>query len=235
MSSFLCETICLLLHQICYKTGKLWKREIILGIWDVKVHKEWPLRAHVRAGRLHTQHYSGCSAQIPVQKQRLRAAFDGFHGEIKAAGKRASRAGWRFLNLPVFCYFSCHLSTSLMLCAVKAPMKTWMLLGPQWGWERCQLCSCSCPELCAGVRGNVQNWRQRWHLGLVKSGGRYPEQQPSRPSAVLRLPGSSLTERPESLCLGQEPAFWNTYKSCAWSHETNQRSHVTFHNLKPWG
>lgn len=51
------------------------------------------------------------------------ATFYEFHGEIKAAGKHASGASWRFLNLPVFCYFSSLLSVALMLCAVKAHIK----------------------------------------------------------------------------------------------------------------
>lgn len=52
------------------------------------------------------------------------------------------------------------------------------------------------------------------------------------------LPAPSLyppsAERTEPLCLGQESAFLNIYKSCASSQETSQRSHVTFHDLKPW-
>lgn len=88
--------------------------------------KNGPLRAPVCTSAQGTSHaalqWLLCS-NTHLKTETEKATLYEFHGEIKAAGKHASGASWRFQNLPVFCYFSSLLSTSFMLCAVKAHMK----------------------------------------------------------------------------------------------------------------
>lgn len=54
--------------------------------------------------------------KCPSETGTEKATFYGFHGEIKAARKRDGRACWSFLNLSVFCCFSCHFCIFYMSC-----------------------------------------------------------------------------------------------------------------------
>ena len=126
--------------------------------------KNGPLRAPVCTSAWGASHpalqWLHCSNTC-LKTETEKASFYGFHGEIKASGKHAGRASWRFLNRPVFCCFSSHLSTSFMLRAVKAPTKMWMLLGPKSGGERV-------PSLLPLMLSWAQGWWiHRWlHAGV---------------------------------------------------------------------